>query len=136
MTKKHKTETLGSSSEDNLTGLSPVYLDRKFDNESEIETFVSSINNSETKSEFKCNYCDNILRKGKNLEVHKIKNQKLPENSISCYVCDEENINDVQALGQYVVLWDKGVVGGGGEVYPECEFCITSSDWRRSLSRM
>ena len=63
----------------------------------------------ETEMDFKCNYCANVFSQGGNLEKHRIKNHKLPENYISCYGCDEE-INDDLAVGQFVVLWDKGKV--------------------------
>ena len=77
--------------------------------------------NSRTKVEvktemgFKCNYCADNFSEGKTLVKHIIKNHKLPENCISCYGFDEE-INDDIAIGQFVVLWDKGNVGGEGEV--------------------
>ena len=56
-----------------------------------------------------------------------IENHKLPENCTSCYGCDEDICNSL-AFGQYVVLWDRGIVGGVGEVCPECEVCVNSHE--------
>ena len=111
----HNLETLRESESDNHANLSSFCTSRS--------EFVSTEN--QTTSEYKCKYCGKIFYKGNNLELHMIEMHKLPENCLICYGCDEDT-SDILAIGQYVVLWDKGVVGGDGVVYPECKICMTS----------
>ena len=44
-----------------------------------------------------------------------IKYHQFPENCISGFGCGED-INDGLVIAKYVVLWNKGVAGGEGEV--------------------
>ena len=52
---------------------------------------------------------------------------KITEDCFSCYGSGEEFTENL-ALGQFLVLWDKGKVGGEGEVAAECVVCMHSPD--------
>ena len=120
ITRKHKydqkgSEQLGDTSFDISLEVSHLLCTI---NEYSSQNPEYNVNNSEIEieSEFKCKYCDSIFGEGNTLEEHMIKKHKLPENCSSCYGCDEK-INSNLAIGQYVVLWDRGIVGGDAGVH-------------------
>ena len=72
-----------------------------------------------------CNFCGETFSEGDTLEYHMICHHKVAEDCSSCYGCGEEFREDLP-LGRFLVLWDKGKVGGDGEVAAECFVCMHS----------